>query len=801
MSQMRLQVLVDLVDRITGPAGAIQRSLHGIERAAHQADLAMNRLQTGAVIAAAGIAAAAPLVLATNAAIGFETAMADVRKVVDFTPEYPPERLTAQLVNLSREIPISAAGLTNITAAAGQAGVEISNLTRFTEQAARVSTAFDMTTQQSGDVLARLSTVYEQNLDYVFQLSDAVNHLSNRMASTAPDILEVLSRVGSLGRQAGMSGEQVAALGSAMLSTGAAPQIVSTSLNAMIRILSTATLGEKRFQQGLEELGFTAEGLEQSMQRNAVGTIMNVLQAANQAQSPVRALSQLFGAEYGPSVSRLAGNLGLVRQALGYVSDTTQFAGSVQQEFITRSATTANQMQLLRNDLAAIGITIGNYFLPPLRAVVGWLRSGADAVLNLAQQYPGLTQGIGFAVAALSLLVIGAGGLVMALGALGFATSYASIGVLTLRQTFEVALLRAWDLAGALDRLIARFWALGGPLGAARAGVLALAGAFRVLTLAMLKNPVVLIATAVIALGAAFVWAWNRVAQFRDQVWQALFPLILGWNNFRAAIAGLAAQFGPVGEFIAAGLGRAQLALGDLAYVYGFVLGFLFTFTIGVFARIGAAILQSLIGWVIIVRGLLEVIVGLFTGNFDRARAGVSVIMEGVLQVITAPLRVLGQDAVDWGRNIMIGLATGIADGLAWVRAKITEGAEAIKGWFSNLMKFGSPSRVFAGYGLMLSLGLAQGIESGLPHVADAVAAMAIEPQMQIAQPLAVPAPPQAQRAARQAPQVHITIENIHIGAGQSPQQVVEGLQSALREAVLLAFEEAAVEEGYGPNS
>lgn len=799
---MRLQVLVDLADRLSGPANGVLRSLTGIERAANLADTAIERLQAGASIAAVGLALAAPLGLATAKAIEFESAFADVRKVVEFTPEMGPRVLQDQLVQLSRQIPRSAAELTQIAAAGGQAGIALDELVGFTADTAKTAVAFDIAAADAGDTLAQLRNIFRLAQPEVMRLADAVNHLSNNMASKAPDILEVLRRVGGAGQLVGLTGQQMAALGSAMLATGTAPQVVSTGLSALINRLANATEGSKDFTKGLESIGYTAEGIEKAIRTNAQGTILDFLRTVNNSKDPLKVLSQMFGMEYADDIARLTKGLPLVEQGFRLVGDSQVYAGSVGAEFANRSATTANQLQLLRNDLDAIGITVGQVFLPPLRAVVAHLRTGADAVLHFAQQFPVTTRAIGFSITLLALLIVAAGGAVTIIGALGFAASQASVGLLSLRQAVEAAILRAYDLAGALDRAIVRIRLLRGPIPAARVGILALAGAFRALTVAMLTNPVILAITSVLALAAAFAYAWSRIAAFRDQVRLALVPLAAGWDEFRNAVAGLARQFGPIGEFIAAALGRGHGALDALGYAFGFVLGFLLTFTIKVFARIGSGILQALTGTVNVVRGLLDVVVGLFTGNFEQARAGVERIMQGVIRAVSAPLALLGQSAVRWGENIMRGLAQGIEAGLVWVGRKISAGAETIKGWFTGLFRIESPSKVFAGYGLMLSLGLAQGIEAGMPQVADAIAGLDMRPQLELAQsaPLA-PQPQTRQQAQRSAPQISINIEAINVGPGQSSRQVAEQFQPAIKEAVLLAIEELAIEEGYGQDS
>ena len=227
---MRLQVLVDLADRISGPASNIVRTLGGLERAAVQTSSAIDRIQMGASLAAAALALAAPIGLATRAAIEFESAFADVKKVVEFTPALGPEVLQQQLIALSRQIPRSAAELTQIAAAAGQAGIALEELAGFTEDAAKVAVAFDISAQEAGDTLAKLRNIFGMTQPQVVQLADAVNHLSNNMAATAPQILEVLKRIGGTGQLVGLTAQQMAALGAAMLATGTRPEVVATGL-------------------------------------------------------------------------------------------------------------------------------------------------------------------------------------------------------------------------------------------------------------------------------------------------------------------------------------------------------------------------------------------------------------------------------------------------------------------------------------------------------------------------------------------------------------------------------------------
>ncbi|EBU9798502.1 TPA: phage tail tape measure protein, partial [Salmonella enterica subsp. enterica serovar Typhimurium] len=70
----QLKAIITAVDQLSGPLKGMQRELKGFQKE-------MAGLAIGA--AAAGTAVLGALVLPVNAAIGFESKMADIRKVVD----------------------------------------------------------------------------------------------------------------------------------------------------------------------------------------------------------------------------------------------------------------------------------------------------------------------------------------------------------------------------------------------------------------------------------------------------------------------------------------------------------------------------------------------------------------------------------------------------------------------------------------------------------------------------------------------------------------------------------------------
>lgn len=173
-------------------------------------------------MAAVGTAVATVAVASAKKAIEFESTMADVAKVVDglrdqngaFTKSY--YEMSDALLNMSKNIPMTADALGQIMASAGQAGIASEDLAKFTETAAKMGVAFNTTAEQAGEWMATWRTALNLSQTQVTALGDQLNYLGNTTSENALKLSEVVTRVGALGQTAGLSAGEVAALAASM---------------------------------------------------------------------------------------------------------------------------------------------------------------------------------------------------------------------------------------------------------------------------------------------------------------------------------------------------------------------------------------------------------------------------------------------------------------------------------------------------------------------------------------------------------------------------------------------------------
>ena len=321
-----------------------------------------------------------------QAAVDFESAMADVAKVVDglrdengnLTDSY--YAMSDSIVQMSKDIPMAAEDLAAITASAGTAGIAAEELTAFTETAAKMGVAFDTTADQAGDWMAKWRTSFSMGQEEVTALADQINYLSNNSASTASEISTIVTAVGPLGDVAGISAAQIAALGSTMVGVGVQQDVAATGIRKLATTMVAGSSATKAQATVLQQLGLDATEMAQRMQTDAEGAILTFLEAVSKLPEAEQAaaLKNYFGQESVGAIAPLLTNLDVLRERFEMVADAQLYAGSMDAEYAARAATTANNIQLYENRIAALKIQIGDYLLPVVNKVLAAASTGLD---------------------------------------------------------------------------------------------------------------------------------------------------------------------------------------------------------------------------------------------------------------------------------------------------------------------------------------------------------------------------------------------------------------------------------------
>jgi TP901 family phage tail tape measure protein len=344
-----------------------------------------------------------------RAAINYESSMADVKKVVNFDDDKEAKKMGADILKMSTKLPMAADGIAQIVAAAGQSGVAKAELLDFAKSAAKMSTAFDISAESAGSTMAAWRAAMGLSQAQAVQLADATNYLSNNMNAQAKDIAGVLKRQGAVAMSAGLNSVQAASLSAALLSGGAGEEIASTAMKNITGAMMKGNNATSAQRAAWSQLGFDPNQLSKDMLTDAPKTMIRVFEAMKAVPSDqVNALvSTLFGEEVKGSVMPMLKNLDNLKNAFKMTADAAKYTGSMESEYQARSATTANNLQLLQNKLTRIGVSVGTVLLPPLNSLADGLGWVADGAAFLTEKFPGITKVA--TMAGLSLVSVAAG--------------------------------------------------------------------------------------------------------------------------------------------------------------------------------------------------------------------------------------------------------------------------------------------------------------------------------------------------------------------------------------------------------
>lgn len=370
--------LDNIQNKVLGLKGASQEMMESFTAGAKQMAIGLGLMGAGAMILSKAFSG--PIA----AAVKFESVMADVNKVANFsTSEY--KAMSAGIDELSKKVPVAAEGLGEIMAAAAQAGIAKSDLLAFTEDAAKMGVAFDISAAEAGDAMAGLQSILQTTHEGVISVSDAINHLSNNMNATAPAVLDFTNRAGGVGRMAGMSGQQIAAFGAAMIALKTPPEVASRAFNALVMKLRTASDSSKDAETAFKSLGMSGASMEQLFRKDATSAMEKFLTAVKSSENPLGVLKSIIGEGFADDIAKLAGSNELLGQALGLVGDKSKYAGSMLAEYTSRSKTTENALQLFDNALASIKRKFGQSALGIFGKIINGLSKIAVIISDLPQ--------------------------------------------------------------------------------------------------------------------------------------------------------------------------------------------------------------------------------------------------------------------------------------------------------------------------------------------------------------------------------------------------------------------------------
>lgn len=691
----RLQIILEAVTgefdrgfaRASDTLGRFSQRTHDLHRRmdgfARRHRAGFDALQTAGLAATAGLGAMAYGIKgAVDEAMKFESAMADIKKVVDFDSPEGLVKMKADLIALSGELPIAFDGLAQIAAAAGQAGIAAGEIVAFTEAAAKMGVAFDISADEAGQAMAEMRIAFKMNQSEVETLADKINYLGNTTPNAAAGIMNVVQRVGSLGQVAGVSADTIAAMAASLV--GVAPEVAATGLKNMFMALSKGEGATKKTAKAFQSLGLDVKKTTDKMQTDSVGAIMEIIHSIKQLPKEAQAakIQEIFGMEALPVIAQMVDNTEFLEENLRKVGDASLYAGSMAGEYEARAGTLQNSMQILANKTQNAKAAIGEAFAPAVAKLTEVLAPIIDSIQKWASQNPKL-------VTAIAVVTAGVLGLVAGLGLLATAFLAVSGGI------------------------------------SAIAGVASLAGT----AIGALSAPIVLAVAALGALayaGFKLYQNWDMLKAKAVEVFHNLpAPVKEMASNIKSVYDGLVAMTSALfGVIVPLFKGQFELIKTVVATAFGVVK----TVFGANFEAIKAVVKTALSVLVTLFNTNFNVIKNVLTTAFTVIKALIRGDMEGVKQALAQGLqnavgavkggvanilgafKNLGADLKSIGASAVKGLVVGIKEGLVGAATAAREMASTVIQSAKSALGINSPAKKM----IPLGKGVVKGLTKGM---------------------------------------------------------------------------------------
>ncbi|EFU7568931.1 phage tail tape measure protein, partial [Campylobacter jejuni] len=503
-------------------------------------------------------------------AISFESAMADVRKVVNFDEGDDIKKMSADILKMSQTLPVTANELAAIAAAGGQIGLGSKDVREFTGLVTKMKVAFDMSAEDVGDSVAKIKNILGISLKDMEDLGDSINNLSDNSASKAREIIDVMKRTAAAGKQIGFTKEQIAALSSSFISLGKGPEVAGTAINSLYRVLATADNMGTKTESAFAKLGISGAFLKQASfddPQKALDMFLQRISKLDQKEQ-MGVLVDIFGREFADDMATLVGGLDTYKEALKNAGDEAK-KGSLQREFDTRAATTENSIILMKNAFNSLAVNLGSVFLP----AISWVSAGISYLVNSITYITGLVPGLNGVLGGLIATFLLAKPAVLAYAIaknylkdctilLKSALIKTRIHLLAFRNSCILSNITLKAKTVTTTIYTTSLKALSFVLGGLNKVFKAVANGIRVLSVAMMSNPIGLILRGIAIVAGLIIANWDKVKswfksfiEWLKPVWEPIYNVIkavfdkcaLVFTSFKDIIMSVAS---PLAEFL-----------------------------------------------------------------------------------------------------------------------------------------------------------------------------------------------------------------------------------------------------------
>lgn len=634
---------------------------------------------------------------AIKSSIDWEQALAGVAKTTNMSGS-ELNKMGNEITKMSNTMPFAATEIAGVAEAAGQLGIKKQDITSFTRTMMNLGVATNLTADEVATEFARFANAANMPIKDVDRLGSTVVALGNSTATTEKEIVEMAQRLAGAGAQAGFSSDEIMSVSAAMSSVGIEAEAGGTAMTQIWNKMTKAVAeGGDTLDSFAKTAGVSGKEFAQIWENNPSKALSMFVKGLGEteggAKGVLKALDDvgIKGIREADTIRRMANNHQVLDKALKTGSEGWKENSALTNEANIRYETMGSKLKMLKNTFINFARTIGDAVAP----IVSFL---ADKLTGLFEHLQGTSNATKIAIAAFTLLGAAIPPLIVATGVLAHSIVGISEAMTLLNGTkggakffslfndgIKGVLPNIGQLLTKIPLIGGLMTALAGPVGIAVAAIVGIGTAFVV---AYKKSETFrnIVNTVVTPIKNAFIGLGNVIKQFfsaigavmnsnsgkglnilkkilPDEAAKQFYATLLmvrgAYNDFVNFIKTTSTIIGAFfktfwkqnGDFIIMVFTTIKIAVGSiLNSLFNGVIKPILSGIKAFFSIIFGGIKQIVInvftslreivqGGLNVIRGVIKIFKGLFTGDFRLLWEGVKQVFSGYLLIISGILR------------------------------------------------------------------------------------------------------------------------------------------------------------------
>lgn len=333
-------------------------------------------------------------------AVSFDTAIANLRKTSDLTADQL-DALGDSALEASQKQPVDAATIVNIEALGAQLGVADDELESFSKTVSGLDIATNMDADTAATEMARFANITGMAEDEFSNYGSTIVAIGNNMATTESDVSNLAQRFASAGTAAGMSQADILGMSGALSSLGVKAEMGGSALSQTVNAIGVAVSnGGDDLQAFADKAGMSADEFAAAWRDDAAGTFNTLVESMGKSVASGEDVNTMLsdlgitGIRQSDVMRRLidsteavTGKQSVLASALDLSRNAWEENTALQTEVDQRNESMQSRLDVLKNKVNAVAITVGTPLTEALIDAMDALQPLFQGVADAAQAF------------------------------------------------------------------------------------------------------------------------------------------------------------------------------------------------------------------------------------------------------------------------------------------------------------------------------------------------------------------------------------------------------------------------------